>query len=167
MQFCSKNNTQFKKLNSLNIENNVLPQHSQNYFDFTNFPANMFLFGFKKNICIAPFLEAQELHSWKTLKANVCIFLNISVEKFLFQRYSKSLIGRGWIRKRLNNSFKAAWCLGLVKYFTIFYFNWNFWKFNYFGNPSIALKRLNFSCKLEFKGKIVATFLIRSHFLSR
>ena len=27
------------------------------------FPANMFLFGVRKNVCTAPFLEAQELHS--------------------------------------------------------------------------------------------------------
>ena len=43
--------------------------------NLTNFAANMFLFGVRKNICTAPFLDAQELHSSKTLKANVCIFL--------------------------------------------------------------------------------------------
>ena len=46
--------------------------------DFTNFQANIFLFGVRKNICTAPFLDAQELHSWSTLKANVCISLYIS-----------------------------------------------------------------------------------------
>ena len=30
---------------------------------FTNFPANMFLFGVRKNICTAPFPDAQELLS--------------------------------------------------------------------------------------------------------
>ena len=45
---------------------------------FTNFPANMFLFGVRKNICTAPFLDAQELHSWITLKASVSLFLYIS-----------------------------------------------------------------------------------------
>ena len=43
--------------------------------NLTNFAANMFLIGVRKNICTAPFLDAQELHSSKTLKANVCIFL--------------------------------------------------------------------------------------------
>ena len=32
----------------------------------------------QKNICTVPFLDAQELHSWSTLKANVCIFPYIS-----------------------------------------------------------------------------------------
>ena len=35
----------------------------KNLSDFTNFPANMFLFGVRKNIWAAPFLDAKELHS--------------------------------------------------------------------------------------------------------
>ena len=46
---------------------------------FTNFPASMFLFGVRKSICTAPFPDAQELLYWTTLKANVCIFLHISL----------------------------------------------------------------------------------------
>ena len=46
---------------------------------FTNFPASMFLFGVRKSICTAPFPDAQELLYWTTLKANVCIFLYISL----------------------------------------------------------------------------------------
>ena len=34
--------------------------------------------------------------------------------------------------RRLNNFLKAAHCLGLVKCFSIFHFNWNVWKFNFF-----------------------------------
>ena len=49
---------------------------------FTNFPANMFLCGVRKSIWPATFLDVQELHSWKTLKANVCTFLYISFKKF-------------------------------------------------------------------------------------
>ena len=51
---------------------------------FTNFPANMLLFGVRKNICTAPFSGALELLSWSILKANFCIFLYISLRKFLF-----------------------------------------------------------------------------------
>ena len=47
--------------------------------DFANFPANMFQFSVRKNICAALFLDTQELHSWSTLKANICVFLYISV----------------------------------------------------------------------------------------
>ena len=63
---------------------------------FANFPANMFLFGVRKNICTALFPDAQELLYWSTLKANFCIFLYISLRKFLFQRRSKILSGGGW-----------------------------------------------------------------------
>ena len=31
-----------------------------------------------------------------------------------------------------NNSLKATSCLGLVKCYKVFHFEWNFWKFNYF-----------------------------------
>ena len=56
---------------------------TKNVSDFTNFLENIFLFGARKNICTAPFLDAQELHSWSTLKTNVFIFLYISLTKLL------------------------------------------------------------------------------------
>ena len=105
---------------------------AKNLSDFTNFPADMFLCSVRKDICTAPFLDAQELHSWSTLKANVCIFLYISLKKILFPRCSNVLSGGGWVGGRLNKFLKAVRCLDLAKCFTIFHFNWNFWKFNYF-----------------------------------
>ena len=72
---------------------------AKNPFHFTNFPANMFLFGVGKNIFrngAVPFLDTQQLYSWSTLKANACVFLYISVRKFLFDRSSKILYGGGW-----------------------------------------------------------------------
>ena len=39
----------------------------------TNFPANMFLFGARKNICTAPFPDAEELLSWKQISVYFCI----------------------------------------------------------------------------------------------
>ena len=92
----------------------------------------MFLFGVRKNICTAPFPDAQELLSWSTLKANVCIFLYISLRKVLFQRRSKILSGDMGSWGRLNNFKKVARCLVLVKCFTSFHFNWNFSKFYIF-----------------------------------
>ena len=70
---------------------------------FTNFPANMFLFGVRKNICTAPFPEAQELLSSSTLKTNICLYISVYLsKKFLFQRRIKILSGGmggwgGWI----------------------------------------------------------------------
>ena len=110
IQSRSKILTHFTNLNSLDIENNMLPQHM--------------------------FFQKKYLHctiSWrprtaflKTLKANVCIFLYISSRKFLFQRRSKVLFAGGWNGGRSNNFHKAC-CLGLARCVTIFNFNWNFW----------------------------------------
>ena len=127
---------------------------AKNFSDFTNFPTSMFLFSVRKNICTAPFLDTQELHSWNTLRANVCIFLYISLRKFLFQRHSKVLPGGRWDGERLSNFFKVTRCLGLAKCFAIYHFNWNFRKFNYFLVISIllsiALKRWNFPDNLGY-----------------
>ena len=140
---------------------------NKNLSDFTKFPANMFLFRARKNICTTPFFGAQQLHSWSTLKANVCIFLYISLKKNYFSE--KVLSGGGWAWGRLK-VFNAAHCLDHAKCFTIFHFNWNFWKLGCFFSVSIllsiALKHWNFQDNLDFKGKIAAKFLITNHFLS-
>ena len=95
IQFRSKNLTHFMNLNSLDVENNMLPQHSQKPFWLKIFLANMFLFGVRKNLCTTPFLDAQELHSLSSSKANACIFLYISIRYILFQRRSKILSSGG------------------------------------------------------------------------
>ena len=110
---------------------------AKNLSHFTNFPANMFLFGVRKKNCNGPFLDIHELHSSSTLKANICIFLYISLRKFLFQRRSKTSsggIGGGW---RLNNFVKAAPCLDIVKCFTMLHLNWNFSKFSNSTSPTL------------------------------
>ena len=117
-ELCSKNLTHFTNLNSLNIEKNMHQQQSQKPFSLFKFSSKQPV-GVRKNICTGPFLDVQELHSRSTLKANVCIFLYISVKIFLFQRFSKLLSGWG----RLNNFLKGVRCLYLVKCFTIFHFN--------------------------------------------
>ena len=86
-QLCSKNLTHFTKLNSLDIESNMLLQ--QSYKPFSLFQQPYFCLMSEKNICTAPFLDAQELHSWDTLNANVSIFLYISTRRLLPQRRSK------------------------------------------------------------------------------
>ena len=83
IQFRSKNFTQFTNLNSLDIENNILMKHSQKLFSLDRFSSkHVSVWCQKKDICTALFLDAQELHSWSTLKGNICIFLYISVRKF-------------------------------------------------------------------------------------
>ena len=110
IQFCSNHI-------SLDIESNMLPKQSQKPLSRYKF-SSKHLVDAIKNIGMAPFLDAQELPSQSTLKANVCIFLYICLRKFLFRKRSKLL--SGFIFNLLHNFRKAARCLGLAKYFTIF-----------------------------------------------
>ena len=75
-------------LNLKEMEDNI-HKIVKTLFHFTHFPTNTC-----RNVAV-PFLDAQELHSWSTLKANVCIFLYISVRKFVFHRSNKILSGEG------------------------------------------------------------------------
>ena len=59
------------------------------------------------------------------------IFLYISLS-FLFQRCSNILSAGWWVGGRLNNFLKVTCSLDLIKCYSIFHFNWNFRKFNYF-----------------------------------
>ena len=121
---------------------------AKNISQFTNFPPKMFLFGVIKNICTTLLPYAQELLYWSTLKANVCIFLQISLRKCLLQRLSNILSCGMRGEERLNNLLKVARCLGLVKYFAIFQIIWNFSKFNYFSvlnTFSNSIEALKFS----------------------
>ena len=71
---------------------------AKNFSVFTNFSANMFLFGVRKSIFTATFFEGQKLHSCSILKANIFMFLCISLRKCLFKRHSKIFFwwGMGW-----------------------------------------------------------------------
>ena len=55
-------NNHFPNLNSLNVVKGILSQHNQKPY-FTNFAANVFLVGVRKNNCTAPFLDVQEVYS--------------------------------------------------------------------------------------------------------
>ena len=100
IQFRSKNLTHFTNLNSLDIENDTLSQHSQKLSHFTNFPANQFykFYKFSVYFCIYP------LENFSSRDV---------VRSYLVE------VGRG-VGERLFNFFKAACCLSLVKCFTIF-----------------------------------------------
>ena len=112
MQFRSKSLTHFMNLNSLDIENNMLPQRNQKpfwlYYKF--FSKHVSVWCQKKHLHSTVYWRPK-LHSWSVLKANVPIFLYKSVRKVLFQRYSKILSDRGSAGGRLNDSIKAARCL--------------------------------------------------------
>ena len=92
------------------------------------------LVGVRKNISTVPFLVAQEQYSQSTLNANICIFLHIFLRNLFF------------------NFLKAARCLGLTKSFTIFHFNWKFWKFQHFDTSIYSIKMWNFSRQFRLQG---------------
>ena len=112
IQFRSKN------LYSHDIENDMLLQHSKK-------PSWIYQKFFSKHVsvwCQKKHLHSTvswrpKLHSWSTLKANVRLFLYISVRKDAVKFLSD---GGGWVGGRLNNFIKATRFLGLVKCFTIF-----------------------------------------------
>ena len=94
--------------NSLGIESSMLAQDSQKLFWLHNFSSKHVSVGVRKNISAELFIDTQKLLSGNTLRANVYIFLYISVRTFLLQRQSKVLCGGGWVWGRLNNFFKSA-----------------------------------------------------------
>ena len=136
---------------------------AKNLSESANFPANRFLFDVRKNFSTAPFIDAQELDSWSTLKGNVCIFLYISVRKFLFQRRSKILSGGRWVERRLDNFLKVTR--------KVFY-NFSFWIFvnsaifQHFDTSIYSIKTLKLSRQSDLNVRTVAKFRIRRHFLS-
>ena len=58
----AQNLTHFMNLKLLAIEKICSHNAVKSLSDFANFPGNMFLFGVRKSICSAPFLDVQELH---------------------------------------------------------------------------------------------------------
>ena len=65
---------------------------------FTNFPVNMLLIDVRKSNCTASFLEAQELYSRRTWKANACIFLiYIPKENFCSRDVGSFYLVGDWI----------------------------------------------------------------------
>ena len=124
----------------------MLSQHSQkNLSRFTIFEPCFCLVS-EKTFALHNLLKPKNCFLEALWKQILCIFLYISVRKFLFHRCSKILSVEGWAI-----SLRAACCLSLVKCFTIFYFKWNLEIQPFFSIsilPSIALKCWN--CPYNF-----------------
>ena len=73
-----KNIAHFTNLSSLDIENNKLAQHCQKHLWLYKFSSKHVSVWCQKRYLHTVFLDTQELHSWSTLKGNVCIFLYVS-----------------------------------------------------------------------------------------
>ena len=132
IQFRSKNLTHFTNLNSFEIENNMLPKHSQKTFSVYKF----------SNRNVSVWCQKKHFHctiSWRPRTTFLrhlesrCLYISVNLpKKCSLQRRSKILCGGMRGGERLNKFLKAARCLGFVNGFTIFQINWNFSKFNYF-----------------------------------
>ena len=120
-------------LNSLDIENNMLLQHSQKLFwIYEKFSSkHVSVWCQKKTFVLHRFLT----HKTAFLKhfERKCPFISVYPRK---KRRSKILSDGGWVVGKLNNFIKAARFLSLVKCFAIFHFNWNFCKFKHNLLPS-------------------------------
>ena len=124
----------------------------------------MFLCGVRKNICTTTFLDTQELHSWSSLKTNVCIFPYISLKKILFPRRSKVFSGVGGMGGDWINFWRrfTVWTLqNILQFFIWIEIFENLTIFCIWISLFTALKRWNFRDNLDFRGKIATTFLIR------
>ena len=101
IKFHSKNHIHLihhsTNLVSFNIVKNILPQHSQKTYLLYKFSRTHVSGWFQKNICTAPFLKTQELHSPSTWKANFCIFSYISVEDFCSRDVESFFLVGDWI----------------------------------------------------------------------
>ena len=123
---------------------------ARNLSDLKMFPANMFLFDVKKKkkkFALQHFLTPKKLHSSSTLKANIFMFLYISVvvRFYLVLEGWRGKVGEGGVKGRLNIFLKEAHCVGLVKCFTIFHFNLNFWNSTNFQHFVTSIKTLKLS----------------------
>ena len=127
----------------------------------------MILVGVRKNICTTHFWMSKNC-ILETLGKLMSVYSSNSP----FEKFCSRDVASLYLVGGLNNFLRADRWLWLVKCFKMFRFNWNFWKCFYKLIFSISILRLielkywNFPDNLDFKGKIVAKFFQRSHFLS-
>ena len=114
------------------------PQHSQKPFSLYKFSSKHLIGVRKKHLHCTIYRRPRTAFS-KHFESNYSIFLYISLRIFC--------IG-GW----LNNFFNF---FGLrKKCFTIFHFNWNIWKSNYFSVFRYISIRWTFEDNFEFKSNV-------------
>ena len=135
IQFPSKNLTHSTNLNSLDIENyNAPATQSKTFLTLQTFQQRSFCLVSEKKFALHHFL-APKNYILEALWKQMSVYFSISPSENLCSKdivrfyYMGGGLGGG---RRLNNFLKATRCFGLVKCFSIFHFNWNVWKFNYF-----------------------------------
>ena len=151
----------------------MLPSTAKNLSDFTSFLANIILRCQKEYLhcIISRHLRAAFLKHFESKYLYIAIYL---LKKNLFPRCSNVLSGEGWDRGggeggdwiNFSRQF-TVWALqNVLQFLILIYIFENSTIFSISILLFISLKRWNFPDNFDFKGKIEATFLKRSHFLS-
>ena len=97
IQFRSKNLTHFTNLSSLDVGNNIHPQHSQKTFWPYRFSSKHVSVLCQKKYLHCTISWRPRTESLKNLENKCFMFLYISLKKILFQKRSKVLSGGGGI----------------------------------------------------------------------
>ena len=140
------------------MKNTCSRNTTKNLSHFINFPTNIWLVS-EETLALLLFLDAQEVHSWSALKANVCIFLHISLRKLWFQRRRKIL--SAFIFYLLNNFLKEACCLGLaniLQFFILTEIFGNSTIFHHFDNSITIL-----TSRVRLLLRVLVRIFMRSH----
>ena len=140
------------------------PQLTQRYKkDTPVMELNMFLVGVKKIIFTEPFLDAQELHSRSTLRANISAYFC----KSFFDNFCSRDEGNFYRVEDWIISFRqiAIWDCKMFSNFS-FWFKFLEFEFWHFDTSINNIKTLKFSRHLDFKGNILGKFLLRIYFIN-
>ena len=136
-------------LNSLDIENNMLLQHSQKLFwIYEKFSSkHVSVWCQKKTFVLHRFLT----HKTAFLKhfERKCPFISVYPRK---KRRSKILSDGGWVVGKLNNFIKAARFLSLVKCFILIEIFVNSTIFQHFNTSIYSIKTMKFSRHFGLRG---------------
>ena len=126
IQFCLKKFTDFTNPKSLDIENNVLPK--QSFPTLQLFQQTKYCLVSEKTFELQHFMT---LAFWKHFESKcVCISVYL-LEKIIVPRTQDFIWCDEGCGGKLDNFLKTAHCLGLIKCWTIFHFNWTIWNFSY------------------------------------
>ena len=138
----------------------MLPKHRQKTFSVWKF-SSKHVWCQKKHLRCPIFRRPRTTFLKHYLKANVFIFLYISLRNFLFQWRSKILSGGTWRKAEKRLAVWVSW--DLLYFFILIEIFRNSNIFLYFDTFINSIGTLKFSKQL---GNIMAKFLMKKYFLS-
>ena len=146
----------------------MLPQHSQKPFSLYKFSGRH----------VFVWCQKKYLHCTLSWRPRTAFLMNLQMSVYFYISPYKNVCSRDVVRFYLKVvGLRGDWIISLrqftfcaskniLQYFILIEIFENSTIFQHFDTLSIALKRWSFTDNLNFKGKTVVKFLIRSHFLS-